>query len=122
MDKAWAFVAVTLLGTVAGQLLLKFALEQGEEMPVTTTEIAHFVLRSLLNPLVLLSLALAFVAALAWIAAISRLDISQAYPFMALAFVLVTVLSAIFLGESVSAMRWAGSMVVVLGLIMVAKG
>ena len=122
MDKAWAFVAVTLLGTVAGQLLLKFALEQGEEMPATITEIAHFVFRSLLNPLVLLSLALAFVAALAWIAALSRLDISQAYPFMALAFMLVTVLSAIFLGESVSALRWGGSIVVVLGLIMVAKG
>lgn len=122
MNRAWAFVAVTLVGTVAGQMVLKYAMERHGQIPKDLAGATSFLGRSLADPLVLLSLALAFAAALAWIAAISRLSLASAYPFMSLAFVGTALLSALLLGESISPMRWAGICVVVAGLVFVAQG
>jgi multidrug transporter EmrE-like cation transporter len=122
VNKAWIFVVMTLVGTVAGQLVLKYAVTQHGEIPKDMAGAVGFIGRTLLDPLVLLSLALAFLAALTWIAAVSRLSLSTAYPFMSLAFVGTALFSALMLGESISVARWAGIGVVVAGLILVAKG
>ena len=122
MNRAWVFVAITLIWTVAGQLVLKYAIARRGEIPKDLAEAASFVGHALADPLVLLSLALAFGGALAWIAAVSRLSLSTAYPFMSLAFVGTALFSALLLGEPISVIRWAGIGVVVVGLVLVAKG
>jgi multidrug transporter EmrE-like cation transporter len=122
MNRAWIFVALCLLGTVAGQLILKYAVGRHGEIPGGLPAAAGFIGRTLTDPLVLLSLALAFAASLAWIAAVSRLSLSTAYPFMSLAFVATALFSALLLGESISPMRWSGIVVVVVGLALVARG
>ena len=122
MNRAWIFVALCLIGTVAGQLVLKYAVGRHGQIPGDPSAAAGFIARALTDPLVLLSLALAFAASLAWIAALSRLSLGQAYPFMSLAFVFTALLSTLFLGEPISVMRWAGLVVVVGGLVLVAEG
>jgi multidrug transporter EmrE-like cation transporter len=122
VNRAWVFVVLCLIGTVSGQLILKYAVGKHGSIPDGGTAAIGFIGRTLLDPLVLLSLALAFAASLAWIAAVSRLDLSTAYPFMSLAFVATAILSALVLGESVSVTRWAGIVVVVAGLVLVARG
>jgi len=122
MDSAWAYVGVTLFGTVAGQLLLKTAVARHGAIPSGVGAIVSYLGRALADPLILGSFALAFISALAWIAATSRLSLSKAYPFMSLAFVVTTVLSAVLLHESVSARTWIGVGVVTVGLILVARG
>jgi len=113
---------MTLVGTVAGQMILKYAIDRHGEIPRDAGAAVGFIARSLADPLVLLSLALAFGAALTGIAALSRLSLSNAYPFMSLAFVGTALLSALLLGETISTMGWAGIAVVVAGLILVARG
>ncbi len=122
MNRAWVFVALCLVGTVSGQMILKFAMGRRGSIPDDATAAVGFIGRALLDPLVLLSLALAFAASLAWIAAVSRLDLSAAYPFMSLAFVATAILSALLLGESISVARWSGIAIVVVGLVLVARG
>lgn len=73
------------------------------------------------SPQVLLGLVLYGVGALAWIAVLSRIDLSVAYPFLALNFVLVTVSSQFLLGESVPGMRWLGVLVICGGILLVAR-
>ena len=67
MNRAWMFVVFTLAATVAGQLLLKWALTRRGPGPHGVSGMLHYVFGSLLDPLVILSLCLAFAAALAWI-------------------------------------------------------
>jgi drug/metabolite transporter (DMT)-like permease len=57
----------------------------------------------------------------AWIAVLARLELSLAYPFLALNFVLVALSSRLILGESVPALRWAGILVICLGILLVAR-
>jgi len=122
VNRAWVFVALTLIGTVSGQMVLKYAMGRHGRVPGEPLAAVSFVARALADPLVLLSLALAFGASLAWIAAISRLSLGTAYPFMSLAFVATAVLSALLLNESISTVRWVGIATVVAGLVLVARG
>ena len=64
----------------------------------------------------------AFLASLAWMAAMTRFDLGYAYPFMSLAFVIVMVLGVLFLGEAVNLRKILGTLMVVAGLIIIARG
>jgi drug/metabolite transporter (DMT)-like permease len=63
----------------------------------------------------------AFLASLAWMAAMTRFDLNYAYPFMSLAFVVVMGFSVLFLGEQLSAQRVAGTLLVVAGLVVITR-
>jgi drug/metabolite transporter (DMT)-like permease len=67
------------------------------------------------------SWALSFVAATAlWLLAVSRLDISYAFPLLSASFVLVAIFSRFLLGEFISWKRWAAILVICLGVILIA--
>jgi len=61
------------------------------------------------------------VSASFWFAAISRVDLSWAYPLLATGYVLMLLFSAIILGEHVSPVRWIGAVVIVIGVILVSR-
>ncbi len=64
---------------------------------------------------------LCFVAATAlWLLALSRLDISYAFPLLSTSFILVALLSRLLLGEFISWKRWFAIFVICLGVILIA--
>jgi len=62
------------------------------------------------------------VSILIWMIVLSRVEVSFAYAFSSLGYVLVTVMGVIVLKEYVSVLRIAGILVVCIGVILVAKG
>lgn len=116
------YIAATLVFTVYGQLVLKWQIGGAGALPPAHTEKVLFLLRQLLNPWIISGFAAAFLASLAWMAAMTRLDLNYAYPFMSLAFVIVMAFSVLFLGEAVTAPRVIGTLLVMAGLIVIARG
>lgn len=80
-----------------------------------------FLLQQLLNPWILSGFVSAFLASLAWMAAMTRLELGYAYPFMSLAFVIVMVLGIVFFGESPSPQKVVGTLLVMAGLVVIAR-
>lgn len=115
------YVLMTLLLTVYGQLVLKWQIVQAGALPAGALTKLTFLLRLLLNPWILSGFLAAFMAALCWMAAMTKFELSQAYPFMSLAFVLVTLFSVAFLGEPVTWGKAVGTALVVIGLIVLAR-
>ena len=107
--------------TVYGQLVLKWQMGGGGPLPTAWLHKLHFLLLQLLNPWVLSGFVSAFLASLAWMAAMTRFDLTYAYPFMSLAFIIVMAFSIIFLGEVLSMQKVLGTALVVTGLILVAR-
>ena len=66
--------------------------------------------------------AAAVLASLAWIAALSKFELSYAYPFMSLNFIFVGVLSFMLFGESVNMHKLAGILVICSGLVLLGLG
>ena len=116
-------VAITILVGSTGQLLLKYGVDQTETIQVHgLTDVPSVALRVLSIPAVAMGLACYAMGTLVWLAVLSRLDLNVAYPMLSLTFVVVPVLSVLFLGERVPATRWAGIAVIILGVTLVARG
>jgi multidrug transporter EmrE-like cation transporter len=76
----------------------------------------------LLRPWVISGLAAAFGASLFWMAAMTKFELSKAYPFMALNFVLVGLIAVPLFGEVVSPAKITGMLLVVAGLVVLSQG
>ncbi len=116
------YILMTILFTVYGQIVIKWQINSAGAMPTELTEKIWFIMRLLLNPWILGGLLAAFLAAISWMAAMSKFPISYAYPFMSLAFVLVLILSNIFFKEPITMGKSIGMGLIVLGIIFGSKG
>lgn len=75
-------------------------------------------LRVIASPYLLSGGALYGAATLVWIWLLSKMPLSQAYPFMALGFVLVPLASAYFFGEQLHLKYWAGMACIIGGILL----
>ena len=76
----------------------------------------------LLNPFIIISLVLTLLAGVSWMIAMTRFEISYAYPFTLLGLVLVTIFSVIFFGESFNIFKLIGIALIALGIVVISKG
>lgn len=117
---SYLFIALTIAFTVYGQLVLKW---QASKRPEAT--LAGFnpeaMLSLLLNPWVISGFASAFVASLCWMAAIGKMPLSKAYPFMALSFPTVAVFAVWLFGERLDAAKVAGTGLIILGVFVLSR-
>jgi multidrug transporter EmrE-like cation transporter len=117
---SYLFIALTIAFTVAGQLIVKWGMSSVGARP-EGLDIAHYMLRVLLNPGFILGMSCAVVAAVCWALTLTVTPISFAYPFTTLGLVLVMLLSGLIFGETVPANRWIGVVVVIAGVIIAAR-
>ncbi len=73
------------------------------------------------SPVVWGGLVLFGLSAVVWLFALSRVELSFAYPFAALGYVIIVLASLTVLHESVPPLRWAGVAFIIAGIILVAR-
>jgi drug/metabolite transporter (DMT)-like permease len=78
-------------------------------------------LRIATSPWVILGLAIYASGTFFWLVALSRVELSFAYPFASLSYVLILAASWAFLGETVSLLRLAGVVTICLGVLIVSQ-
>jgi multidrug transporter EmrE-like cation transporter len=81
-----------------------------------------FLARLLMNPWIVSALAAALAAAVTWMAAMTKLDLSHAYPFMSAVFVLVPVASVLLFNEPVTTPKLVGLALIVAGIAIGGQG
>ncbi|HEV2681829.1 MAG TPA: EamA family transporter [Rhodanobacter sp.] len=113
---AYVLIALTILLTVYGQLVLKWQVSLSAANFGGALGFA-FYLRLLLNPWVISGFAAAFGASLCWMGAISKMELSRAYPFMALNFVLVGLIAIPLFGEVFTWNKLIGLCLIIGGLL-----
>lgn len=113
-------LAVTA-GTIGDILLTKGMKELGDLSAMNLRGIMHAAFQALSSPKLILGTAMLAVFFLLWLAVLSWEDLSVALPMQALNYVLVVFLSQYFLGEVVTPLRWAGTILVCAGVILITK-
>lgn len=119
---AWLMVLATVVLTTYGQLVLKWQVSVQQGLPTGWLKAWPPILLLLLRPWVLSAFVAAFGASLCWMLAISRLELSRAYPFMALNFLLVCLLAVPLFGETLSVAKIIGLACIIFGLIVLSQG
>ncbi len=115
------YILLTLAFTVYGQLVLKWQMGSAGPLPAGAAAKLGFLLQQFTNPWIFSGFVSAFVASLAWMAAMTRFELNYAYPFMSLAFVIVMVLGVLFLGEALNLRKVIGTLLVMAGLVVIAR-
>lgn len=114
----YVFVALTVLFTVYGQLVLKWQINKAGALPDTGSGKIMFLVHALSNPWVLSGLGAAFVASLFWMLALSKLPLSTAYPYTAGSFLLILVFGAIFFSEPITVEKLLGTGLIIGGIVV----
>lgn len=117
----YLYIFLTILFTVYGQLILKWRISIVGQLPDLLFEKLLFMGKLLLDPFVFSGFASAFIASLCWMAAMTKFEISYAYPFMSLSFVFVLLLSVLFFGESFTIGKITGLGLIIAGIIVTVK-
>ena len=120
-DFAWVLSGV-LLNAVA-QLLLKAGASSAGHITLAAGSPALWRTAAGLaqHPAILGGLACYAVSVLVWIVALSRVEVSIAYPMLSIGYVLNALLAWWLFGEDLNAQRWLGIGVIVVGVVLVAR-
>lgn len=115
------YLLATVVFTVYSQLIMRWQVAQAGELPGDVVGKLAFVGHLLLNPWVLTSIVSTLLAGISWMLAMSRFDISYAYPWISLNFVLLLLLGVLLFDESLSLPKVLGTLLVVAGVAIVAR-
>jgi len=118
----FVYIFASVFFTVYGQLVVKWRVGKAGVFPTTFSERIVFLKDLVLNPWIITGLAAGFLALLSWMTAMTKFELSYAYPFMSLAFVLVLLLSAIFFHEPVTVPKVLGVALVIAGIVVASRG
>lgn len=118
----YLYIIVTIIATVYGQLILKWRMNDLGALPQGALSKFSYLIYLVFDPWIFSGFFAAFLASLAWMAAMTRFDLSHAYPFMSLNFVLVLILSGWLLNEPVSLHKVLGVALIVIGTVVAARG
>lgn len=120
MTKILFILIIALTVEAVGVVFLSKGLKQIGEVPsLTVREIGRIIGKGATNPSILLGVALetAFFGALLYL--LSQRDVSLIWPLTSLGFVITAMSAKFILKEEITAWRWAGVALIVLGAALV---
>jgi multidrug transporter EmrE-like cation transporter len=115
-------VFLTIIFTVYSQLIIKWQVNSAGELPLDSFGKVKFLFFLLLNPWVISSIIATLGAGLSWMLAMSKFDLSYAYPFVSLVYVFMMVASVVFFNESLTTNKMIGVFFIMTGIIILTKG
>jgi drug/metabolite transporter (DMT)-like permease len=112
-----ALLLFAVATAAAGQVMLKHGMQSAVARASATR--GSLALAAVTSPWVLAGLCVFAISATAWLATLSRVPLSVAYPFNALGYLGILSASILVLHERATAWTWVGTLLVVSGLIIV---
>lgn len=120
MSKYFVFIIVTVILNAASQLLMKSGMAQVGQAELSGSKVISLLSSAALNPLVILGLVTMTISMGTHLMSLSRFDVSFAFPFISLAYVIVAAWGYFVLGENVNMVRIAGIALIIMGTAVLA--
>ena len=110
------FLLVSMLANVGSQFVIKKLLNE------MRGDVGQSLLQQLMVPERLVragaGMLLLVIGYLAWVLALARLNLAYAFPVASASVLFVTFFSAVYLGETVTARMWLGTVLVLVGVVL----
>ena len=116
------YILSTVIFTVYSQLVMRWQVSAAGNIPVDGMAKIRFIAELLINPWVMSGIVATFLAGVSWMLAMTRFEISYAYPFVSLNYVIVLAASVLLFNESLSLPKIIGTVFVIVGIVVIAKG
>lgn len=115
------YIAATIIFTTYSQVVMRWQVGTAGVLPDNTFGKAQFVARLLLNPWVLSGITATFLAGVFWMLALKKFELSYAYPFTGIIYVLVLLCGVFFFGDTLTVKKLLATLAIVGGLILLAS-
>ena len=114
----YLYVLATVLLTVYGQVVFKWRIDEAGSLPAGGGDRLRYAGDLALDPWVISVFVAALAASVTWGLALTEFELSFAYPFMSLSFVLVLLLGVAIFGEVLAVEKVVGVVLICAGLII----
>lgn len=121
MFRPFLLLLVAICFTVTGELLLKQGMNKVGVLSLHPSSILPMLWRTFTTPQILIGFVFVFSASIFWLAVISRVELSYAYPMLSLGYVLVVLASWVVLGENVTLTRILGTLIIIGGVFVISR-
>jgi len=115
------YIIGTIVFTVYSQLIMRWQVSLAGALPVDLMGKVCFVAHLFLNPWVISSILATLFAGISWMLAMSRFEISYAYPWIGLNFLLMLFFGVLLFDELFSFGKFIGTALVVAGIIVISR-
>jgi multidrug transporter EmrE-like cation transporter len=113
----YIYIGLTISLTVYAQLILKWRMSLKGESPSSLKKLISYAFNLYLDPWILSGFLIAFAASVTWSLALTKFQLSFAYPFTSISFVLVFIFSVLlFNDESFTLNKLIGLLLICLGV------
>jgi drug/metabolite transporter (DMT)-like permease len=118
--KTFVVIFIATLSAAIGEVLLSYGMKRNGEVDLTVPSQWFDLITSVVrNPYVLAGVVLLAVFFFLYLAALSWADISYIMPLTAMSYIFVALMAKFVLKEDVSLYRWAGTLLIVIGIAFV---
>jgi drug/metabolite transporter (DMT)-like permease len=118
---AIVYILVSVLLGAVGQVLLKKGMMTLGPVTLTVNHLPATLWRMATNPYVVIGLLIYVGGTVFWLSALSRVDLSYAYPFASLSYVVMLAASWLLFHENITPIRLLGTLVVGLGVFLISR-
>lgn len=118
---SFALILVGVLLNAAAQLLLKAGTNAVGSFAYSADNLFPVGWKLATQPFIAAGLACYVVSVVVWILALSRTEVSVAYPMLSIGYVLNALVAWYLFGEAVTPQRLAGIGIIILGVFVVAR-
>lgn len=121
MNIAIGYILISVLAGATGQVLLKKGMSSMGALTLTGDQLVGILWRIGTNPYVVIGLAIYVCGTVFWLGALSRVDLSYAYPFASLSYVVMLAASWFLFQENITPIRLLGTLIVGLGVYLISQ-
>ena len=121
MNVAIVYILISVLGGAAGQVLLKKGMGSMGPLTLSLNQLGSILWRMATNPYVVFGLGVYMLSTIFWLTALSRVNLSYAYPFASLSYIVMLVVSWQLFKEDISFLRLMGSLVIGIGVFLISR-
>ncbi|KAB7738994.1 MULTISPECIES: SMR family transporter [Parvibaculum] len=121
MTRYLPLIFTGVLLNAAAQLALKQGMRQIGHFDFSPATLFAMSWRIGTNGYVVFGLACYVVSVAVWLLALSRVEVSFAYPLLSVGYIVTAVAAWYFFGEAVTPVRIAGIAVIIVGVIMISR-
>ena len=121
MNIAIIYILISVVGGAVGQILLKKGMGSMGPLTMSASQMPTILWKMATNPYVVVGLGIYLLGTVFWLTALSRVNLSFAYPFASLSYVLMLIAGWLLLDETITPMRLAGTAVIIVGVSLIAR-
>ena len=118
---ALSLILLTVFASACAQLVLKLGVTEPKMQSALQSGVMDSIMAAAMSPFIWFGLVIYALSVALWLWVLSKVDLSVAYPFVGVGFLVTMLFGILLLNENVTPMRIIGTVLIVGGCVLVGK-